>query len=366
MKLFSRKVLKLIFINYMIFVTIIVSIEIIGQIGYRFIKGKYVFEEQETIFREHPYLSVSPKINSKIINNSLEKEVSSDKEGFRIVGNENMSFETPLKIACLGGSTTFGTGVTDADSWPYILQQKLGTACKIFNLGVPGYSTLEAMIQLPTTVQHINPDIVIIYQGWNDINKYHSTEQSYDYYYHGMEQKKRLRVTYEKEEYFLRKFFFYKAYLKILFLREKKSSLNSEANNLPVYHSNDPFIDQIYVQNLKTIEALCQHIGVKAIYVPQVLDLHFYKTTKRKSQPWSPNIANSSMPDLIHHFNRILSETINPAPFSVVLDSMLLKHNWQPKHFVDEGHFSREGGELFTEILIREGIRPFFPSDTLK
>jgi len=358
MKAQYRKALKLVFVNYMVFITILVSIELLGQIGYRMIKGKYVYEEQEVIFREHPYLSVSPKINAKIINDTQEKEVSSNEEGFRTVGNEKMSFENPVKIACLGGSTTFGTGVTDTDSWPYLLQQRLGSAYKVYNLGVPGYSTLEAMVQLTTTVQHIKPDIVIIYQGWNDINKYHSEDLAYDYYYHGMQQKRRLRVTYSDEEYFYKKFFFYKLYLKAAHLSEQLSSSEQDQDSLAIYDSNDPFVDQLYVQNLKTIEALCHHINVQAIYIPQVLDLHFYQTTERKSQPWSPHISNAAMPDLINRFNAILSETITKDGAAVVLDSILLSHNWQPKHFVDEGHFSREGGDLFIDILIQKGIIP--------
>ena len=51
------------------------------------------------------------------------------------------------RIAALGGSTTYGTRVLDDEMWPSLLQRDLGAGWEVLNLAVPGYSTVENVIQ---------------------------------------------------------------------------------------------------------------------------------------------------------------------------------------------------------------------------
>src|SRR5580692_743367 len=81
----------------------------------------------------------------------------------------------PLKIYFLGGSTTYGYDVTDAETIPsafvraYQLKYPGGRPIRVFNLGMPFYYSYQELIQLSDrlfTDEH--PDMVIMLDGVND------------------------------------------------------------------------------------------------------------------------------------------------------------------------------------------------------
>ncbi len=341
------KKIRLFFINYAVLVTILVTIEIIGHLSYRIIKGKYLFQNntnENTFFKEHPYLVGIPKENFQFPNLPKGFNITTDKNGHRVTKNYASSKDA-INIICIGGSTTFATGVTDKNSWPYILQQKLGKNYNVMNLGVPGYSTLEGIIQLATTVPELKPDILIIYQGWNDIRSYHAPVKSPDYLWHGKTQKSNLSVNRKTS---------IKEYSFINFLAGKisnKLSKNKELKNSILSH-NDSYIDEIYARNLKTIQLLCNQLQVKQVYIPQVLNLEKYTESVDASDSWTPYINNKSMPELIKKINSLMSQTIKKDVNTTVVDSILSKYKWNSSHFVDVGHFSEDGGKQFSDIII--------------
>lgn len=80
---------------------------------------------------------------------------------------------TPLKVFMFGGSTMWGTGARDAFTIPSIvlkeLQQK-GVAAEVVNFGESGYvSTQEVMALLLQLQKGERPDLVVFYDGVNDI-----------------------------------------------------------------------------------------------------------------------------------------------------------------------------------------------------
>lgn len=84
---------------------------------------------------------------------------------------------SPMKIAAVGDSNTYGAGVfanRDKYSYPAQLQSLLGSRYKVYNYGVGG-STLLSTSNLPYVKQieyeesrQLQPDIVLIMLGTND------------------------------------------------------------------------------------------------------------------------------------------------------------------------------------------------------
>ena len=81
-----------------------------------------------------------------------------------------------IKVACVGNSITYGTGITnrDADSYPAQLQKLLGKKYSVGNFGKPG-ATLLAHGHRPYIQQKeyqkaldFSGDIVVIHLGIND------------------------------------------------------------------------------------------------------------------------------------------------------------------------------------------------------
>lgn len=88
----------------------------------------------------------------------------------------------PLKIACIGDSITFGTGIEDraADSYPAQLQSLLGSRAEVRNFGNPGRCIIKtsmrgtekrAFIFMPEhrAALHFAPEVVICNLGINDV-----------------------------------------------------------------------------------------------------------------------------------------------------------------------------------------------------
>lgn len=83
-----------------------------------------------------------------------------------------------LRIVCLGGSTTYGVRVTDNyATYPAALERFLNgkhrpegwDRVEVFNLGVGGYTSLEVLANLRLHGLPLQPDIVLIQSGLNDV-----------------------------------------------------------------------------------------------------------------------------------------------------------------------------------------------------
>ena len=77
------------------------------------------------------------------------------------------------RIACCGGSTTYGEGVADYRlSVPFLLEQGLradGLDVEVINAGCPGWTTLETLINFETRLLDLATDCIVVYHGINDV-----------------------------------------------------------------------------------------------------------------------------------------------------------------------------------------------------
>ena len=73
------------------------------------------------------------------------------------------------RILTLGNSCTFGWGLDEADTYPARLQQLVGPGVDVINGGVPGYSSYQGRVFFEEDLHKLEPDIVLVMFGWNDI-----------------------------------------------------------------------------------------------------------------------------------------------------------------------------------------------------
>lgn len=90
------------------------------------------------------------------------------------------------RIVALGGSTTYGEYL---ESWEqaypaqleHILKNDYGyQQIEVINAGVPGYTTWESAVNFLLRVQDLDPDMIVIYHGVNDLNPRLSDPVFYD------------------------------------------------------------------------------------------------------------------------------------------------------------------------------------------
>ena len=89
-------------------------------------------------------------------------------EEFNLIKNDNT-----YRIIIVGGSTTFGAGSTsDNTTIPAFLEQEFHgeqfNNIEVINAGVPGANSLEEAYKVRNNYNKLQPDMFIIYDGWND------------------------------------------------------------------------------------------------------------------------------------------------------------------------------------------------------
>ncbi|HUL49846.1 MAG TPA: GDSL-type esterase/lipase family protein [Gemmatimonadales bacterium] len=98
-----------------------------------------------------------------------------DREGFRGREVSVAKHAGVVRIMIIGSSTTFDPGVSaDSASWPARLEHWLtkrapGTPVEVINAGVPGYSVMTDVIRLETDLYRYQPDLIVLYEGHNDL-----------------------------------------------------------------------------------------------------------------------------------------------------------------------------------------------------
>ena len=143
----------------------------INQIKQRYGDDFFINSDDKNgvLFVPHQYLgySLTPNLeNGKNKHNSY---------GFR---GDEFSLEKPentYRIVALGASTTYSVPVEDYhESYPNLLGDYLRSngydTVEVINAGVGGYTSYESLINLEYRVLPLDPDLVIIYQGSNDIH----------------------------------------------------------------------------------------------------------------------------------------------------------------------------------------------------
>jgi lysophospholipase L1-like esterase len=88
-----------------------------------------------------------------------------------------------VRIACLGGSTTFGSKQTeDGLTYPRRLEELLRASVpsariEVVNAGVHGWTSAETFINFQMRVLELSPDAVVVYEGINDVFALAAPEQ---------------------------------------------------------------------------------------------------------------------------------------------------------------------------------------------
>lgn len=101
------------------------------------------------------------------INKGLNYKVSHTSDSLRYTG---VSYKYNPKVYFFGCSYTYGMGVNDNENFVYLFQEKHPNL-NVKNFGIPGYGTIQCLLQLKSliTKQDIPNTIVVNYANFHDI-----------------------------------------------------------------------------------------------------------------------------------------------------------------------------------------------------
>ena len=80
-----------------------------------------------------------------------------------------------LRVVYLGGSSTAGSGhdLADESTWPWLatelLRERTSADIEFINGALGGYSTFESYGRLWSRLRFFEPDIIVLYHGWNEM-----------------------------------------------------------------------------------------------------------------------------------------------------------------------------------------------------
>ena len=143
----------------------------INQIKARYGDDFFTRSQSQSGFRysPHHYLGYIPTPNL------AQGENRNNALGFR---GEEISLVKPegvYRIVAVGGSTTYSVDVEDyRDSYPYQLGDYLRASgfdqVEVINAGVGSYASYHNFINIQFRVLPLQPDLIIVYQGYNDVH----------------------------------------------------------------------------------------------------------------------------------------------------------------------------------------------------
>jgi lysophospholipase L1-like esterase len=95
-------------------------------------------------------------------------------EGFRGRSVVREKGTTTFRVVTMGGSATFGDAVDDEQTWSAQLEDMLRQRypqldVEVLNFGIPSATSASGLILLALRAIHFQPDLVVFYEGVNDI-----------------------------------------------------------------------------------------------------------------------------------------------------------------------------------------------------
>lgn len=171
---------KVLAINVLIFLGILVVLEVAARLAFSQNEVNPVFDDQSLRIRDRPFVETNENRGFSLKNGFKSNLYSINASGFR--GEEfPADINKKYLIIALGESTTFGWGVDDQHTYPYLLNAHFQNGgIYIVNAGIPSYTSAQTLLYLKEILdkKEITPKFALINILWNDV--WYSTVKNWD------------------------------------------------------------------------------------------------------------------------------------------------------------------------------------------
>lgn len=249
-----------------------------------------------------------------------------------------------LRIAVVGGSTTYDFGVGDNDTWVHNLGKLLPSDVQIANFGVQGHSSAEHLTLTNFVLSDYRPDVILYFMGWNDLRSSHTPNLAGDYPYHQRSLYRSLLIDCP---------FSFTATGTVIKVITNRLYPNSVFNMVEAPQPTKISVDidesalMIYQRNIRLIVAAARTIGAVPIFIPQISNDAV--AVGPEPHRWAPTIPREAVPGFIHAYNDVLIKTAHQEQAIVV--SEVLDVPWSGVDFMDFAHFNGTGTAKFAQAL---------------
>lgn len=124
-----------------------------------------------SLYRRHSYLNTAPREGHAAA--AFGKAAAFNSLGYRSPERPRHKPAGTVRVLVAGGSTSFDLLAPDNDAtWPAQLESMLraeGCPAEVWNAGFPGWTSVENTLSLVVRDLELDPDVVIFFQGINDL-----------------------------------------------------------------------------------------------------------------------------------------------------------------------------------------------------
>jgi lysophospholipase L1-like esterase len=189
--------------------------------------------------------------------------------------------EQEFLIAAIGGSSTFGFGLNDDETWPHLLEQKLrkrfGNHVTVLNAACNGHNSLQLLIRLHLRVLPMRPNVVLYYGATNDVRLNDETDRLIDMPNELLGASSVRDVVRHKrkgEGFYFENSLLMETARRTLGEKYLEYEFDRKWPAPPVYN-DDSFAESIggYLHNIDTIRLLCEADGACFVPITYLADL---------------------------------------------------------------------------------------------
>lgn len=249
-----------------------------------------------------------------------------------------------LRVAAVGGSTTYDIGVDDDSTWVQRLDELTGARVRVANFGAQAHSSAEHLIMTDLVLSDYRPDVILYFMGWNDLRSSHTPDLAGDYPFHQRSLYNSLLIDCP---------FRFTATGTALNVILDEVSPNSIRNRVDrrsateVSSEIDGKALDIYRRNIRLIVSAARTIGAVPVFVPQVWSDDWLRG--EKPHWWVPTVPQRDIPKFLQAYNDALIATAREEGAAVLTE--VLSVDWRHEDFVDFAHFGEEGADRFARAV---------------
>jgi lysophospholipase L1-like esterase len=227
------------------------------------------------------------------------------------------------RILCFGDSITFGYGVSDYETYPARLGERLANrGADVVNAGVTGYTSHQVLRLLRRLAPTVEADMATFCIGWNDGNRRPVDDLTYE---------RRLHLSMALEG-LADHLYIYRAmkvgYARLLWRDPPPSAQGTVRVPLPQYR-----------QNLAAIVALCRSYGIRPIFIA-------LPHRKRAADPPPPSAYANALAESARTM-RVPLLDCGVLGLSAEVES-------NDEYFIDSLHFNVAGNQRMGDELVRQ------------
>lgn len=277
------------------------------------------------------------------------KYVSINQHGLR--GAEIADPKTGLRIVVMGGSSTFGVGARDDETFPFLVEKVLrekhrGLSLEVVNAGIPGFDSSHILSMLEVEIVGLSPDILLLYIGLNDwgiisrvsgdslsvLRRVHDFAMGHSMLYLSLQEKVQKSMTGDIHNLYQAE--------KLPIEKRAEETLHNQANW------------ERFRNNLRRIAEVCQRNRIRLILATEAVDLQPSETAKEAwydKELWGPVYLKG---------RKIVNAAAAENGLALVDAAEAFDRMDRTGLFLDLVHLSAEGNEKLARILA-DGLNPY-------